>query len=199
MSHAELTKALWDLSRATGLVATCTFAAAIVLGIAGRSGRSVPGLGRLGVSQLHRTLALTGVGLIAIHVITLLFDPYAQLKLLDVIVPFDGTYRPFYLGLGTTAVDILAVVVAVALLRHRVGPKVFRATHWAVYALFPIAVIHGLGTGTDAGTVWSEAIVFTAVAAVSAAIIWRCSQAFAERGIARTPRQVPKQLVRSAR
>lgn len=196
MTHAELTKALWDLSRATGLVATCVFAASIVLGILSRSGRSVPGLGRLGVSQLHRTLALTGVGLIAIHVTTLLFDPYAELKLLDVIVPFDGTYRPFWLGLGTLAVDLLAVVVVVALLRHRLGPRVFRVTHWAVYALFPIAVIHGLGTGTDAGTTWSQAIVATAVLAVLAALGWRFTEHFSERGITRLPRQVARKALR---
>ena len=196
MTHAELTKALWDLSRATGLVATCFFAGSIVLGILARSGRAVPGLGRLGASQLHRTLALTGVGLIAVHVTTLLFDPYAQLKLINVVVPFTGTYRPLWLGLGTLAVDILAVVVIVALLRHRVGPRVFRVTHWAVYALFPIAVIHGLGTGTDAGTTWSRVIVGSAVAAVLAALLWRTSERFAERGIQRAPRQIPRKALR---
>lgn len=196
MTHAELTKALWDLSRATGLVATCFFAGSIVLGILARSGRAVPGLGRLGASQLHRTLALTGVGLIAVHVTTLLFDPYAQLKLIDVVVPFTGTYRPFWLGLGTLAVDLLAVVVIVALLRHRVGPRVFRITHWAVYALFPIAVIHGLGTGTDAGTAWSRIIVACAVATVFGALLWRTSARFAERGIQRMPRQIPRRALR---
>lgn len=196
MTHAELTKALWDLSRATGLVATCIFAASIVLGIVARSGRSVIGLGRLGVSQLHRTLALTGVGLIAVHVTTLLFDPYAQLKLLDVVVPFDGSYRPFYLGLGTLAVDLLAVVVVTALLRHRVGPRIFKATHAAVYALFPIAVVHGLGTGTDAGTMWSRVIVGASVAAVIAAVGWRLTEHHAERGIQRVPRQIPRKATR---
>ena len=192
MTHAELTKALWDLSRATGLVATCVFAGSIVLGILARSGRAVPGLGRFGVSQLHRTLALTGVGLIAVHVTTLLFDPYAQLKLIDVAFPFVGAYRPFWLGLGTLAVDLLAVVVIVALLRHRVGPRLFRVTHWAVYALFPIAVVHGLGTGTDAGKTWSQAIVGTAVAVVVGALVWRSTEHFAERGFERVPRQMQR-------
>lgn len=192
MTHAELTKALWDLSRATGLVATCVFAGSIVLGILARSGRAVPGLGRFGVSQLHRTLALTGVGLIAVHVTTLLFDPYAQLKLVDVVFPFLGTYRPFWLGLGTLAVDLVAVVVVVALLRHRVGPRLFRVTHWAVYVLFPIAVLHGLGTGTDAGKTWSQAIVGGAVATVLAAVLWRTTGHFAERGYDRVPRQMQR-------
>jgi len=192
MTHAELTKALWDLSRATGLVATCVFAGSIVLGILARSGRAVPGLGRFGVSQLHRTLALTGVGLIAVHVTTLLFDPYAQLKLVDVVFPFVGTYRPFWLGLGTLAVDLVAVVVVVALLRHRVGPRLFRVTHWAVYVLFPLAVLHGLGTGTDAGKGWSQAIVGGAVATVVAAVLWRTTEHFSERGYDRVPRQMQR-------
>ena len=57
---------------------------------------------------MHRTAALTGVGLIAVHVVSLFFDPYAQLKLVDIVLPFLGSYRPFWLGLGTLAVDLLA-------------------------------------------------------------------------------------------
>lgn len=199
MIQADLTKALWDLSRATGLVATCILAATIVVGIIARSGRNLPGLGRFGASNLHKTLALTGVGLIAVHVTTLLFDPYAQLRLVDIVVPFAGSYRPLWLGMGTLTVDILIVVTLVALLRHRLGPRVFRVTHWATYALFPIVVVHGLGTGTDATTSWSRAIVFSMVALVLVALMWRSSESFAERGIRRTPRHLPRDLSRSSR
>ena len=92
------------------------------------------------------------------HVGTLLFDPYAQLRLVDLAVPFLATYRPLWLGLGTLAVDVLVVLVATSLLRHRVGPRVFRAVHWTAYAMWPLALVHALGTGTDAGTVWMRAV-----------------------------------------
>ena len=56
----------------------------------------------------------------------LFFDPYAQLRLVDFIVPFLGAYRPLWLGLGTLAFDVLAVVIVTSLLRHRLGVRTFR-------------------------------------------------------------------------
>jgi predicted ferric reductase len=192
--NAQLTAALWDLSRGTGAVALVMFTLSLTLGVLTRSGRAALGVGRFGVAELHRTAALTGVTLIALHVTTLLFDPYAQLRLVDLVVPFAGSYRPLWLGLGTLAVDLLAVITVVSLLRERVGPRVFRAVHWATYALWPVALVHSLGTGTDAGTLWFRALAATCVAAVAAAVTWRLSKGYAERGQVRVPRDVTRKV-----
>ena len=104
-----MSEALWALGRGTGVVALVMFTATLVLGIVSRSGRPVAGLGRFGINELHRTAALTGVGLIAVHLTSLFFDPYAQLKVVDLLVPFVGTYRPVLpRASGTLAVDLLA-------------------------------------------------------------------------------------------
>ncbi len=50
------------------------------------------------------------------------------------------------------------MITVVSLLRARVGPRVFRAVHWLTYALWPVALLHGLGTGTDAGSLWMDAV-----------------------------------------
>ncbi len=187
-----MNEALWALGRGTGVVALLMFTLTVVLGIVTRSGRSVAGLGRFGLNELHRTAALTGVGLIAVHLTSLFFDPYAQLKLVDFLVPFVGTYRPFYLGLGTVAVDLLAVITVVSLLRNTVGPHVFKAVHWLTYALWPVALVHGLGTGTDAGSLWMEAVAAVCCGAVFAAVTWRLLPSYAERGRARVARVVAR-------
>ena len=187
-----MNEALWALGRGTGVVALVMFTTTLVLGIVSRSGRPVPGLGRFGLNELHRTAALTGVGLIAVHLASLFFDPYAQLTLVDLLVPFVGTYRPLFLGLGTLAVDLLLVVTVVSLLRNAVGPRVFRAVHWLTYALWPIALVHALGTGTDAGQLWLDAVAATCVAAVTAAVAWRLSPSYAERGRKRVARVVAR-------
>ena len=124
------------------------------------------------------------------HVGSLLFDPFAQLRLVDVLFPFLGSYRPFWLGLGTLALDLLAVVTVVSLLRHRVGPRVFRGVHWLTYLLWPVAWLHALGTGTDAGSVWMTGVAATCFAAVSAAVAWRLLPSYGERGRSRNPRKV---------
>lgn len=185
-----MSAALWALGRGSGVVALVLFTLSIVLGIIARSGRHVPGIGRFGVSDLHRTAALTGTSLIAVHLGTLLFDPYAQLKVVDFVFPFLAAYRPLWLGLGTLAVDLIVLVTAVSLLRHRVGPRVFRTVHWATYALWPMALLHSLGSGTDAATLWFRALAVVCVSAVVTAVGWRLTPSFEGRGWHRHPRRV---------
>jgi sulfoxide reductase heme-binding subunit YedZ len=189
---ATFTTALWDLGRGAGVAALVSFTISIVLGIATRSGRDALGLGRFGLNEVHRTAALTGVGLVAVHLGTLLLDPFAQLRLVDLVFPFLGSYRPLWLGLGTLAVDLLAVITVVSLLRDKVGPRVFKAVHWATYAMWPVALVHALGTGTDAATLWLDSIALACVAAVAGAVVWRLSPSFATRGWTRRHRQVAR-------
>jgi len=186
-----MSEALWALGRGTGVVALVMFTVTIVLGILGRSGRSVAGVGRFGVTEVHRTAALTGTTLVAVHVTSLFFDPYAQLRLVDVVFPFLGAYRPLWLGLGTLAVDLLLVVVTVSLLREKVGPRVFRTVHWATYALWPIALAHAVGNGTDRTSSWLLALAAACAGAVVVAVGWRLSPSYGERGWSRTPRRLP--------
>lgn len=189
MTAAALDSALWDLGRGTGVVALVMFTLSLVLGIVARSGRRVPGLGRFGTSDLHRTAALTGTGLVALHLSSLLFDPYAQLKAVDFVLPFLASYRPLWLGLGTLAVDTLLVVTVVSLLRHRVGPRLFRVVHWATYLLWPTALLHALGSGSDARTAWFRWLAVGCITAVVTAVGWRLTPSYAGRGWARHPRR----------
>ena len=107
-------------------------------------------------------------------------DPYAQLRLIDFVVPFLGAYRPLWLGLGTLAFDLLAVVIITSVLRHRLGVRVFRGVHWATYALWPIALAHGLGNGTDAGRAWFLAFAGCCVLIVAGALTWRLRANYTE-------------------
>ena len=187
----NLTNALWYLGRGTGTVALVMFTVTMVLGITTRSGRRAFGLDRFGIADLHKSASLTGLGLVAVHVTTLLFDPYAQLRLVDLVLPFLGSFRPLWQGLGTAAVDVLLVIVATSLLRHRIGPRAFRAVHWAAYAMWPLALLHGLGNGTDAASTWFRGIAAGCALVVGVALTWRLSAGYAERGNRRVPRQLP--------
>lgn len=187
---AALSSALWYLGRGTGVGALLLLTLSVCLGILTKSGRRVPGLSRFALTDLHRTASLTGSGLLVVHIVSLFFDPYSQLRLLDFLIPFQGSYRPIFLGLGTLALDLIVLVVGTSLLRHRLGPRVFRAVHWFTYALWPLALLHGLGIGTDAASTW-----FTALAAGCAGLVatlgaWRLMPAFAQRGRTRIPREV---------
>jgi predicted ferric reductase len=185
-----MSAALWALGRGTGVVALVLFTLSLVLGIVARSGRPVPWLGRFGTSDLHRTAALTGTALVVAHVGTLYLDPFAQLRLVDLVFPFLGAYKPLWLGLGTLALDLLGIITVVSLLRHRVGPRVFRTVHWATYALWPVALMHALGNGTDGASTWLRGLAVVCISAVVTAVGWRLTPSYAHRGWTRHPRRV---------
>jgi predicted ferric reductase len=187
----NLDSALWALGRGTGIVSLVLLTASLVLGVLARSGRSPSSLGRFGIADLHRTAAMTAVGLVTVHVVSLFFDSYSQLRLVDLVLPFLGDYRPLWLGLGTLTVDVLLVVTVVSLLRQRVGPRVFRLVHLATYAVWPVALLHSLGTGTDAGSLVMNLLVVTCIAAVLGAVTWRLAPSYAGRGRTRVERKVP--------
>ena len=88
-------------------------------------------------------------------------------------MPFAGVYRPLWLGLGALACDGLLAVIVTSLVRRRLGLRAWRAVHWVAYACWPVAAVHGLGTGSDAKASWMLALTAACAAAVLAAVAWR--------------------------
>ena len=168
-----MSSALWYLGRGTGVSALVLLTAVVVLGLLVRAGWSSPAMPRFAVSAVHRTTSLTAVGLLVVHVVSLLFDPYAQLRVVDLVLPFVGTYRPLWQGLGTLALDLVVLLVASSLLRDRLGRRTWRALHWTAYLCWPVAVAHAVGNGTDGTSTWLLAVVGACVAAVAGALAMR--------------------------
>jgi sulfoxide reductase heme-binding subunit YedZ len=176
------TEALWYLGRGSGVVSLLLLTVSVVLGIGTRSGRPAPWLPRFAVAALHRNTSLLATVFLVLHVVLLLFDPYAQLAVVDLVLPFLAGYAPVWVGLGTLALDLVLALVVTSLLRHRIGHRAWRAVHWAAYSTWPIALLHGFGSGSDAGTAWFLALAGVCAATVAAALFWRMSATFAERG-----------------
>ena len=185
-----MTNAAWYAARGFGVVALILLTLVVVLGVGSRSGRPVFGLPRFAVSLVHRNASLIAVVVVALHIGTLLIDPYAQLHLLDLFVPFAAAYRAAWVGFGTVALDLLVALIVTSLLRQRIGQRVWQAVHWLAYAAWPIAWIHGIGTGTDRGSAWYLAVAVVTGFTVVAAIVWRCTSGFSTLGGLRTPRRI---------
>jgi sulfoxide reductase heme-binding subunit YedZ len=170
-------KALWYLTRGTGTVALLLLTAGLVLGIAGplRIGRP-----RFLVAGLHRNVTLLAVVFVAVHVITTVADAFAPIGLVDAVLPFHSPYRPVWLGLGAVAFDLLLALIVTSLLRARLGIATWRAVHWLAYASWPVALLHSLGTGSDAHAGWLQLLAGACTVAVAAAVIWRAAAARGE-------------------
>lgn len=175
---ASTEAALWYVGRGSGVVSLVLLTVVMVLGIGSRSGRPAFGLPRFAVVALHRSASLMAVAFLAIHVVTLLLDPQAALRLVDLVLPFDATFRPLWMGLGTLGLDVMAAVVVTSLLRQRIGVRAWRAVHWLAYVSWPVAILHTVGTGTDRSTWWLVTLTGLSIAAVGSALIWRLGEGF---------------------
>ncbi|MET4053079.1 sulfoxide reductase heme-binding subunit YedZ [Frigoribacterium sp. PvP054] len=189
-----MTEALWALGRGTGVAALVLFTAAVVLGVVTRSGRPLAGLPRFSVTLVHRNVSLFATAFLLVHVVALLFDPFAQLTLLDIVVPFFGDFRPFWQGLGTLALDLTIAIALTGMLRRHVGRRVFRAVHWGTYLLWPVALAHAIGNGTNGTDAWFLALAGLCTVAVVASVAWRLSTRFVQLGTRRRPRATPRDL-----
>jgi sulfoxide reductase heme-binding subunit YedZ len=174
---------LWYATRATGVVALLLLTLTVIAGIAGTARFTAPGLPRLVTSGVHRSLSLLVLCFVAMHVLTTVLDSYARIGIAAAVIPFSSAYRPFWLSLGTVAADVLLAVALTSLLRDRLPFPVWRAVHWLAYACWPVALWHGLGTGTDTRLPWLLALDGLSVAGVVAAVCWRLS--LARPGLAR--------------
>jgi len=164
---------LWYLSRGTGAIALMLLTATLALGIADVARWRSPRWPRFVVDALHGTVSLVAVTLIAVHVVTSVLDPFAPLRLTDAVIPFAGRYRPLWVGLGAVAFDLMLAIAVTSMLRRRIGVRAWRAVHWAAYACWPIALLHGLGTGSDVRRGWMLGLSLACVAVLVAAICAR--------------------------
>jgi sulfoxide reductase heme-binding subunit YedZ len=168
---------LWALTRSTALVATAALSLTVALGVLASSpAGSRP---RMLAQALHRSCAGLSVALVGAHVGTVLADSWVPLSWADGVLPFRSAYRTVGTGLGTLAVDLLAVVVVTSLLRGRLGHRAWYAVHLATYALWPLVVLHGLAVGTDDHAV--AAVTLTGTGAVALATLWRFQPRWALR------------------
>jgi hypothetical protein len=176
---------LWYLTRGTGLVSLLLLTAVMLLGLLQVSRWSSPLWPRFVVQGLHRNLSLLVLVVVALHIVTAELDTFAPVGWLAAAVPFMSAYRPIWLGLGTVAFDLLLALLATSLLRPLLGYRAWRPVHWAAYACWPVAFVHGLGTGTDTRLGWVVWLSWACAGAVVAAAGWRLAKAWPGRPGAR--------------
>jgi methionine sulfoxide reductase heme-binding subunit len=164
---------LWYATRATGVVAMVLLTITVALGVAGTARYASPRWPRVVSSGLHRNIALLVVAFVLLHVLTTVLDGYAPIGLASAVIPFSSPYRTLWLSLGTVGFDLLLALIATSLLRARLPYRAWHAVHWLAYACWPIALWHGLGTGTDSRLPWLLGLDAACVLIVAAAVWWR--------------------------
>lgn len=166
----------WYAARAAGVVAYVLVTVAVVLGtlLSGRARlRRWPAFA---LTDVHRFLGLLAGTFVAVHVLAILLDAVVRFSLVQVLVPFASSYRPFWVGLGTVAAELLVAVGISNLLRKRIGFARWRRLHYLTFAVWLAATAHGIGSGTDATEQWLRFLYVCAVASVAGAVTWRAGR-----------------------
>jgi methionine sulfoxide reductase heme-binding subunit len=147
--------------------------AVVVLGVLEVSRVSSESWPRFLIDGVHRRLSILAIVFLIVHIVTSVLDSFAPIGWLDAVIPFHSSYRPIWLGLGAVAFDLMLAVFISSLVRARIGHGSWRAIHWLAYASWPIAVIHGFGTGSDSTRGWMLILDLVCIAAVISAIAFR--------------------------
>jgi sulfoxide reductase heme-binding subunit YedZ len=138
----------WLIARSSGLVAFGLLTLSVWLGLAMSTRLLGPKRQKL-LLPLHRTLAWTGLSMVALHVGALLLDPVLHFSVLSVLVPGTATWRPAAVALGVVAGWLSLALAASFNARRWIGQKGWRRLHYASFAAFWLALGHAVLVGTD--------------------------------------------------
>jgi predicted ferric reductase len=163
---------VWYAARSAGLVAYLLLSTSVVVGalMSGRVSFTWP---RFAVEELHRFLAILTAAFLALHGLSLLADTVVPIRLWQMVVPFTTAYRPFAVGLGIVAAELMAAVGVSNTLRKWLPHRRWRAVHYLTIGVWVFATLHAVLAGTDRGEPWFAALVAGAVSAVGFAFAVR--------------------------
>jgi methionine sulfoxide reductase heme-binding subunit len=163
----------WYAARAGGLVAFCLLTASVVLGLTMSGHARLRRWPRFALEDVHRFVGLlTGV-FVGVHGLALLLDTYLPFSLTDLLVPGTAPYRPLATGLGVVAAELLAALAVTNRYRKRLSYAFWRRAHYLGFAVWALALVHGVAAGSDANTVWGGSLFVACGATVAGLTVWR--------------------------
>jgi predicted ferric reductase len=172
---------LWFATRGAGAVSLLMLTASVVFGLVTVTRFQHVEWPRFFNYEMHRRVSLLSIVFLAVHVLAAVFDPFTSLGVAAALVPLASTYRPVPVALGVIALYLFIALTVSSLLRRHIGQKTWRAIHWTSYAMWPMALLHGITAGSDASAVWMLGIDAMCVAAVGSALAWRLTAGSSRR------------------
>jgi methionine sulfoxide reductase heme-binding subunit len=158
----------WLFSRAAGILAFILLTASSSFGliISSRSFQKI--FSGADAYEFHRTISILSVFAIVAHFVSLLFDRFFGLTVLDALLPFHfaregatsagGFDLRLPIAFGIIAFYLIVLLVVTAEYRSKMPPKTWRIVHYASFAAYPLFLLHGFMSGTDSQEGWMRAI-----------------------------------------
>jgi predicted ferric reductase len=173
---------VWYTARSAGVVAYLLLSSSVVLGLS-MSARASFVWPRFAVEEVHRFLTIVTAAFVAIHGASLLLDKVVPISVGQELVPFASHYRPFAVGLGIAAAELMAAVGVTNAMRKQIPHRYWRRAHYLTFAVWLTATVHGLLAGTDRADPWFLALVGMSVASVGLGFLSRFAKRVAPAAI----------------
>lgn len=140
---------IWLLTRSAGVGAYLMLYLAVAWGLLATTSLVTKRVSKRSSTAFHGFVASAGLFLLALHLTGLLLDRFVRFDLLDLLIPFHATFRPFPLALGIVAMFATVIVLASSWTRKLLRPSLWRTIHLLAVPAFAMALLHGLLAGSD--------------------------------------------------
>lgn len=164
---------MWYATRAAAVSAYVLLALTVVMGLA----RSLARVARMRVSWLveenHQILATITAVFVALHLLTLLFDPLIPFKPLNLVLPINEPYSPFAVTLGVIALYGMVAVLLSSWLRRHMSYAAWRTLHYASFVTFWLVTLHGVFAGSDTREPWMYTTYIVSAVLVGGGVLLR--------------------------
>jgi hypothetical protein len=141
----------WEFSRASAVIGYLMLGFSMVWGLVLSTRVSKKLTPPPIVLDLHNGVSWAALGLAGLHALALLLDTYYTYTPLDLLIPFRGPYRPFWVGIGIISLYGVALTTVTFAWRSWLGQKAWRNIHMLSFPVFAAATIHGFMAGTESG------------------------------------------------
>jgi methionine sulfoxide reductase heme-binding subunit len=160
---------IWYIERAGGILAYSLLSVSVILGLTLSSRAKLPGWPRFAVEDVHRFVGLLTGTFLVIHVSALLVDDYLPFSLGQILVPGASPYRPVSVAFGVIAAELLVALAVTNRYRKALSHRFWRRAHYLNFAVWLLALVHGIAAGTDRAQPWALAL-FIGTASVVAGL-----------------------------
>jgi predicted ferric reductase len=156
----------WYIARASGLMLYLVLWVSTLTGL----GLTTALLDRWGgrgiVFSVHAFITQIAYGFMALHLLSLAADPTVNFGPKQLLVPFASEWREPWTGLGVIAGELTIIIGASFAVKRMIGQRTWRVLHWLTFPLYGMALLHGLGAGTDSRMPWAGALYLATGAVV---------------------------------
>jgi predicted ferric reductase len=163
----------WDIARAGGLTAYVLLALSVTIGLALSLHLQSPRWPRIINSELHNFGTLLATIFTGVHVLAVAVDPFTHFGLNELLIPLASHYRPLWMAFGIVGLYLGIAIGISTWLRPKIGYALWRRLHVLTLVLYGLVTVHGIASGSDAGTWWADVIYLGSVAVVGTLLMIR--------------------------